>query len=164
MMRPLEVRRREFEVLTKLNHENIVKIHATETEVRYLIFAIALAVFHKSFWHILVVFDNSCQCFPMRIKMYYSWIKPAYESILHVLVLSTISSFYCDLMLVQERHIFSRIMRSKEKGFGTNCFCGVATTSCSTVALAFTFIASERANFVCLVNLFCDKYVRNFLL
>ena len=34
MMRPFDVRRREFEVLAKLNHENIVKIYATETEVR----------------------------------------------------------------------------------------------------------------------------------
>lgn len=33
MMRPLEVRRREFEVLNKLNHENIVKLYASETEV-----------------------------------------------------------------------------------------------------------------------------------
>ena len=39
MMRPLEVRRREFEVLTKLNHDNIVKIYSTETEVRYYISA-----------------------------------------------------------------------------------------------------------------------------
>ena len=34
MMRPFDVRRREFEVLAKLNHENIVKINASETEVR----------------------------------------------------------------------------------------------------------------------------------
>ena len=34
MMRPFDVRRREFEVLAKLNHENIVKIYASETEVR----------------------------------------------------------------------------------------------------------------------------------
>ncbi|XP_020631400.1 serine/threonine-protein kinase TBK1-like isoform X3 [Orbicella faveolata] len=34
MMRPVEVRRREFEVLNKLNHENIVKLFATETELR----------------------------------------------------------------------------------------------------------------------------------
>ncbi|KAJ7331255.1 dendritic cell proliferation [Desmophyllum pertusum] len=34
MMRPLEVRRREFEVLNKLNHENIVKLYASETELR----------------------------------------------------------------------------------------------------------------------------------
>ncbi len=33
MMRPVEVRRREFEVLNKLNHENIVKLYASETEV-----------------------------------------------------------------------------------------------------------------------------------
>jgi len=33
MMRPVEVRRREFEVLNKLNHENIVKLFASETEV-----------------------------------------------------------------------------------------------------------------------------------
>ena len=33
MMRPFDVRRREFEVLAKLNHENIVKIYASETEV-----------------------------------------------------------------------------------------------------------------------------------
>ena len=34
MMRPVEVRRREFDVLSKLNHVNIVKIFTTETEVR----------------------------------------------------------------------------------------------------------------------------------
>ncbi|KAL9959562.1 hypothetical protein ACROYT_G032893 [Oculina patagonica] len=34
MMRPVEVRRREFEVLNKLNHENIVKLYASETELR----------------------------------------------------------------------------------------------------------------------------------
>ncbi|XP_027051194.1 serine/threonine-protein kinase TBK1-like [Pocillopora damicornis] len=34
MMRPVEIRRREFEVLTKLNHENIVKLYASETELR----------------------------------------------------------------------------------------------------------------------------------
>ncbi|XP_073228812.1 serine/threonine-protein kinase TBK1-like [Porites lutea] len=34
MMRPFDVRRREFEVLAKLNHENIVKIYASETELR----------------------------------------------------------------------------------------------------------------------------------
>lgn len=38
MMRPVEVRRREFEVLNKLNHENIVKLFASETEVRNSIF------------------------------------------------------------------------------------------------------------------------------
>ena len=37
MMRPFDVRRREFEVLAKLNHENIVKIYASETEVRFYI-------------------------------------------------------------------------------------------------------------------------------
>ena len=35
MMRPVEVRRREFEVLNKLNHENIVKLFASETEVGF---------------------------------------------------------------------------------------------------------------------------------
>lgn len=35
MMRPVEVRRREFEVLNKLNHENIVKLFASETEVSF---------------------------------------------------------------------------------------------------------------------------------
>lgn len=34
MMRPLEVRRREFDVLSKLDHVNIVRIVATETELR----------------------------------------------------------------------------------------------------------------------------------
>ena len=34
-MRPVEVRRREFEVLNKLNHENIVKLFASETEVGF---------------------------------------------------------------------------------------------------------------------------------
>ncbi|XP_048586520.1 serine/threonine-protein kinase TBK1 isoform X2 [Nematostella vectensis] len=34
MMRPLEVRKREFDVLSKLDHENIVKIFASETELR----------------------------------------------------------------------------------------------------------------------------------
>ena len=38
MMRPLEVRRREFEVLNKLNHENIVKLFASETEVSFICF------------------------------------------------------------------------------------------------------------------------------
>ena len=33
MMRPVEIRRREYDVLLKLNHENIVKIFATEVEV-----------------------------------------------------------------------------------------------------------------------------------
>lgn len=33
MMRPVEIRRREFEVLTKLNHENIVKLYDSEKEV-----------------------------------------------------------------------------------------------------------------------------------
>ena len=33
MMRPVEIRRREYDVLLKLNHENIVKIFATEIEV-----------------------------------------------------------------------------------------------------------------------------------
>ncbi len=40
MMRPLEVRRREFEVLNKLNHENIVKLFASETEVGRLFFLV----------------------------------------------------------------------------------------------------------------------------
>ncbi|KAK2571078.1 Serine/threonine-protein kinase TBK1 [Acropora cervicornis] len=34
MMRPVEIRRREYDVLLKLNHENIVKIFATEVEIR----------------------------------------------------------------------------------------------------------------------------------
>lgn len=34
MMRPFEVRRREYDVLLKLDHENIVKTFATETELR----------------------------------------------------------------------------------------------------------------------------------
>ena len=33
MMRPQDVRKREFEVLRKLNHDNIVRIFDTETEV-----------------------------------------------------------------------------------------------------------------------------------
>ena len=33
MMRPVEIRRREYDVLLKLNHENIVKIFATDVEV-----------------------------------------------------------------------------------------------------------------------------------
>lgn len=33
MMRPVEIRRREYDVLLKLHHENIVKIFATEVEV-----------------------------------------------------------------------------------------------------------------------------------
>ncbi|XP_029201599.2 serine/threonine-protein kinase TBK1-like isoform X1 [Acropora millepora] len=34
MMRPVEIRRREYDVLLKLHHENIVKIFATEVEIR----------------------------------------------------------------------------------------------------------------------------------
>ena len=40
MMRPVEIRRREYDVLLKLNHENIVKIFATEVEVLLLARAI----------------------------------------------------------------------------------------------------------------------------
>lgn len=46
MMRPVEVRRREFEVLNKLNHENIVKLFASETEVSYDRLPLQLRVFH----------------------------------------------------------------------------------------------------------------------
>ncbi|KXJ25383.1 Serine/threonine-protein kinase TBK1 [Exaiptasia diaphana] len=34
MMRPLDVRKREFEVLNRLDHENIVRIFASENELR----------------------------------------------------------------------------------------------------------------------------------
>lgn len=44
MMRPLEVRRREFEVLNKLNHENIVKLYASETEVQ-IIFRLFIPIY-----------------------------------------------------------------------------------------------------------------------
>jgi len=43
MMRPVEVRRREFEVLNKLNHENIVKLFASETEVSFHLFPLQLS-------------------------------------------------------------------------------------------------------------------------
>ena len=33
MMRPQEIRNREYDVLKKLDHENIVKIYDTEVEV-----------------------------------------------------------------------------------------------------------------------------------
>lgn len=45
MMRPVEVRRREFEVLNKLNHENIVKLFASETEVRFDLLPVRLRRF-----------------------------------------------------------------------------------------------------------------------
>lgn len=55
MMRPLEVRRREFDVLSKLDHVNIVRIVASETEVQkhgFYLFGIYL---NGSVWNIFFV-------------------------------------------------------------------------------------------------------------
>ena len=53
MMRPVEVRRREFEVLNKLNHENIVKLFASETEVSSIFLPLLLRPFRALFFFYL---------------------------------------------------------------------------------------------------------------
>ena len=56
MMRPLEVRRREFDVLSKLDHVNIVRIIATETEVQNTLFFILFGIYlNGSVWNIFFV-------------------------------------------------------------------------------------------------------------
>lgn len=45
-MRPHEVQMREFEVLKKVNHENIVKLLAIEEEVRTVLLCCISSVVH----------------------------------------------------------------------------------------------------------------------
>ena len=102
MMRPFDVRRREFEVLAKLNHENIVKIYASETEVRSF----------TSRLYSLLVRQKTCMLWQESNTIVYN------SRVMRVLFNMSLLLF---VAYTRTKHL-CKILRSKVKGLGRSMF------------------------------------------